>query len=498
MTIETDPTDVDCGCAPTTDEMRSFRSSISRRNALGLGVFGAAVATAGFGIAMPAFAATYPSWDDVEKARSNQAAKGSEITRIQGLIQGLENDVQSKQAEAERLGNEYAVAVDNLETAHALAESLQAQADAESERADAAASKLGVLAAQQYRSGKSDATLDLFFSESTAGADDLLGRLGTMDKLVEANREVYAEATGARDNAKNLANQAEVARKERDRLKVEAESKLQAAQAAAEAAQAALAAQNEHRDVLEAQLDALRDTTAATVASYKEGVEVRRREREARLKRQREEAARRAREEEARRRREEERRRREEEKRRREEAAANNNNGGGGGGSSSGGSSGGGGGSPAGGSSGGGGGEVQPSGWVRPGHGGITSWFGTRGSICSGGYCTSSGHRGIDFGSGCGSPIYAAASGTVIFAGLSGAWGNYVQIRHSNGIVTAYAHIMSGGYNVSYGQRVRAGQVIAYTGSTGASTGCHIHFEVWSGGVRIDPAPYLRARGVSV
>ena len=62
----------------------------------------------------------------------------------------------------------------------------------------------------------------------------------------------------------------------------------------------------------------------------------------------------------------------------------------------------------------------------------------------------------------------------------------------------AYAHIADGGYNVGVGQSVGAGQVIAYVGNTGASSGCHLHFEVWIGADRIDPAPFLRARGISV
>ena len=142
-------------------------------------------------------------------------------------------------------------------------------------------------------------------------------------------------------------------------------------------------------------------------------------------------------------------------------------------------------------------GEVQPSGWVRPGYGYISGWFGSRGTICSNGYCTT-GHRGIDFAGGCSSPIFAAASGRVVFAGYSGAWGNYIKVDHGDGIITGYAHIKPGGYNVSYGDRVKAGQTIAYAGNTGVSTGCHLHFEVYRGGVRINPAPFLRARGVSV
>lgn len=468
----------ECGCAPTPRELASFRRTVTRRGAIGFGLAG--VAAAGFLISAPAFAASYPSWDDVQKAKANEKSKASEVSRIEGLIAALAADVQAKQAEAERLSAEYQAAQEAFEDAADRAESLQAQADAEEAKATESAEKLGRLAAQQYRLGGDDTSLELFFSGSAASADDLLARLGTMDKLLAANRSTYAAAVSARDNAKNLSNQAEVARKERDRLKNEAEAKMIQAQDAATAAQAALDAQSEHLDVLEAQLSALKDTTAKTVADYKTGVEVRRKEREARLKREREEAERRAKAAEA--------ARLKAEKEAREEAASSGGSGGSsGGGSSSGGSSGG-----------SGAGVVGSSGWVRPAYGGISAWFGNRGTVCGNGYCTSSGHRGIDFAGGCSSSIFAAKGGTVIFAGYSGSWGNYIKVDHGGGVVTAYAHIKPGGYNVSYGDRVRAGQVIAYIGNTGASTGCHLHFEVWLNGVRVDPAPYLRARGVSV
>ena len=468
---------VACGCAPTPEEQRAFGRTVTRRTALGAGMLG--VAVAGFALASPAFAATtYPSWDDVQRAKANEAAKGNEIARIEKLISDLAADVAYKQAEAERLGNEYAVAQEEYEDAALRAEELQSQADAEAARADAAAQKLGQLAAQQYRAGSDDTSLELFFSGSAATADDLLARLGTMDKLVAANRSIYAEAVGARDNAQSLRDQAVVARDARDKLKREAEVKMLRAQDAAAAAQAALDAQSEHRETLEAQLLALRDTTATTIAQYQAGVEAARKAREERLARERAEAARKAKEDEERRKREE------------EERAANAGGGSGGGG-------GGGSGSGAG-SGGGSAGDVQGSGWARPGSGYVSSWFGTRGAICANGHCTSGGHRGIDFAGRCGSPIYAASSGRVVFAGYSGSWGNFIRIDHGGGIVTGYAHIVGGGYAVGNGDYVSAGQVIAYVGTTGASTGCHLHFEVYRNGLRIDPAPYLRARGVSV
>lgn len=462
MRSERDESLEECGCAPTPRELHALGRTVTRRSAIGFGVVG--VAAAGVLTAAPAFAAKYPSWDDVERAKRNQSSKAAEVSRIEGLIASLAADVERKQAEAERLGQEYNDAQEAFEEAADRAAALQEQADAEEAKAAETADKLGRLAAQQYRMGGDDTSLELFFSGSAASADELLARLGTMDKLLDANRSIYADAVSARDNARNLSNQAAVARAERDRLQQEAEAKMIRAQDAATAAQAALDAQSEHRDVLEAQLAALRDTTATTVAAYKEGVEARRRARIARIKREREEAARKA---------------REAAEKAREEAEKNGGGGGGGGGGSS-------------------AGEVQSSGWVRPGYGYISGWFGSRGTICANGYCTSSGHRGIDFAGGCSSPIYAAASGRVIFAGASGSWGNYIKIDHGNGIITGYAHIKPGGFNVGWGDRVRAGQTIAYVGNTGASTGCHLHFEVYRGGVRINPAPFLRARGVSV
>ncbi|MEK6345478.1 MAG: M23 family metallopeptidase, partial [Curtobacterium sp.] len=104
----------------------------------------------------------------------------------------------------------------------------------------------------------------------------------------------------------------------------------------------------------------------------------------------------------------------------------------------------------------------------------------------------------VDLGSPCSSAIVAAAAGTVEYVGWYGGYGNYVRIAHAGGITTAYGHIVNGGFRVSPGQRVSAGQLIALVGSTGNSTGCHAHVEVHTGGATIDPVPFLRARGVGI
>lgn len=101
-------------------------------------------------------------------------------------------------------------------------------------------------------------------------------------------------------------------------------------------------------------------------------------------------------------------------------------------------------------------------------------------------------HAGMDFGVACGSPVYAAAAGDVVRAGWAGGYGNQVVLDHGwlngAGTATSYNHLSR--YVVRSG-RVERGQLIAYSGTTGASTGCHLHFEVRLNGTPVNPAPYL-------
>ena len=142
------------------------------------------------------------------------------------------------------------------------------------------------------------------------------------------------------------------------------------------------------------------------------------------------------------------------------------------------------------------GGTTSSQGWAVPAYGYISGYYGPRTSICTPGGCSGSYHYGTDLATGCSAPIYAAASGRVVYAGWSGTYGNFIKIDHGNGFSTGYAHIRSGGVFVGYGQTVSVGQNIASAGSTGASTGCHLHFEVFQNGYRINPQPFMAARGV--
>jgi murein DD-endopeptidase MepM/ murein hydrolase activator NlpD len=98
-------------------------------------------------------------------------------------------------------------------------------------------------------------------------------------------------------------------------------------------------------------------------------------------------------------------------------------------------------------------------------------------------------HRGIDIGVGMGTPIAAAGSGTVFFSGEMSGYGNVVLIDHGNGMVTLYAHQSQ--LIATTGQYVSRGTTIGLVGSTGHSTGPHLHFEVRVGGNAVDPMGYL-------
>ena len=97
-------------------------------------------------------------------------------------------------------------------------------------------------------------------------------------------------------------------------------------------------------------------------------------------------------------------------------------------------------------------------------------------------------HAGLDFKAGYGAPIFAATNGVVAYAGRKGGYGNFVQINHGGGIATGYAHMSR--IAASPGQRVRQGQIIGYVGSTGLSTGPHLHYEVFRNGAPVNPAGF--------
>ena len=131
-------------------------------------------------------------------------------------------------------------------------------------------------------------------------------------------------------------------------------------------------------------------------------------------------------------------------------------------------------------------GEITEAGWVLPSPGAITSWFGPRLHPILG-YTRM--HNGVDFNCWTGDPIRSATDGIVIMAQYYGGYGYTIIVQHANSLSTLYAHLSA--FNSQVNDYVVAGQQIGQCGTTGLSTGPHLHFEVRQSGAPINPLPYL-------
>jgi murein DD-endopeptidase MepM/ murein hydrolase activator NlpD len=428
-----------------TTRARTVRVHVSRLLAV-LAIIGMVATVSVVASNDAAWAKDYPSWADVLAARNNEAAKQVEIGRVKALIKQNEEAVASTQAVAAQKGEDFQKAQQAYDEAAFKAEQLQQQADAAKATAAESQKRAGQMAARLARVGGNDVSTTLFFNGDKAS--DLLSTLGMASKITDQSEGVYAKAVQDQNNAQSRTDQANVAKEALKALAAAAEQAMVEAQAAADAAAAALQEQQDKDATLQAQLATLTSDKIHTEAEYGEGVRVREAAAAALRKKQAEEAA--------------------------AAAAAAKAAGGGSGGSV--------------------GGQISGD-WARPAGGYISSNYGARVAPCAG---CSSFHEGVDLAAGCGAPIYAAHAGTVAYAGLYGGYGNYIRINHGGGITTAYGHIVDGGILVRSGQQVAVGQVIARVGSTGHSTGCHLHFEVRINGTPTNPVSFLSARGISL
>lgn len=377
-----------------------------------------------------------PTWEDVQAAKRNVRTAAAKVEEIKGLLAASEAELRRLQDLSAAAMTRAQTAEHELQIAAAKSDLLDEQAEQSRKEADDATRQAAALVSQMYRSGGVDRSLELFLQTDGGTADALLERLASMEKATERNTVISEQAEQATNTAESLGEQAAVARAERKKLKKKADAEYAAAQDAA-ANQAELLMEQQHtQEVLNAQLAALRDKRATTVDGY----EKRLREEEAERKRLEAEAKRRA---------------AEEAKKRQQNGGGSSSSGGGGGGGSQGGN----------------------NGWIRPLSGGWISTY----------YWGYYGHTGVDIAAGCGTPIRAAASGTVGFAGWGGNYGNFIWISHANGYVTRYGH--QSRFAVSYGEWVNQGQIIGYVGTTGNSTGCHLHYEVMHNGVFQNPIP---------
>ncbi len=384
-----------------------------------------------------AFAASridYPTWSEVTAARKSEAATKRQVAAITALLAQLEAALVQARADEIAKGEAYEAAQDAFDMQVMVTDELVAQADAARQEADAAKRQASRLLAMLARAGDGDLIASLL-GENSDGADSFLFRLETMDRLSDQSNTLYTEAFQLQNTAESLADQATIAREKRDELQVLAEEALAAARAATIAADEALAEQQVHQAELKAQLSVLVEKRKATETDYRAGVAAREAARKAR------EAAERAAAEAA--------------------AAANGAN---------------------------------SAGWARPSGGYISSGYGMRYHPI---YHYWRLHNGVDLaGMGCGAPIDAVHAGVVTYSGWNGTLGNYIQINHGDGTSSGYGHIISGGRLVGYGQSVSAGQQIARVGSTGASTGCHLHFMIRVNGQLTNPVPFMANRGI--
>ena len=134
-------------------------------------------------------------------------------------------------------------------------------------------------------------------------------------------------------------------------------------------------------------------------------------------------------------------------------------------------------------------GLVNPDGWAQPAAGPITSRYGMRFHPIHHEWRL---HAGVDLdGGSCNGPIWAANDGVVTFAGPSSGYGNMIEVDHGGGLRTRYAHMYAGGVLVDVGDHVTGGDNIALVGNAGASTACHLHFEVYVNGSTVDPRPLI-------
>jgi murein DD-endopeptidase MepM/ murein hydrolase activator NlpD len=325
-----------------------------------------------------------------------------------------------------------------LEAARTTQQQARAELEASAEDIAGAEADIGRLAGEVYRSGVANPHLSIvlgaqspddFATRSTLADTVLRSRVGALNDLTERKaQQVNAQAR-------------------LDAVEVEvADLRQQAAEALAQA-EAARAAATEHRRQVDALLAQQTQQTAA--------ISARKAEEEARMAAYAAEQA--ALEAELRRIAAEEARRAAEEARRARERGRSVTPPPSGGGSS----------------------------MARPVNGYITSHFGYRIHPI---YGTRRLHAGTDFGAACGTPVYAAASGSVVSSGWAGGYGNRIIVSHGGGLATTYNHLS--GYARRSGS-VQRGQVIGYVGTTGSSTGCHLHFEVRRNGTAVNPMGYL-------
>ena len=213
---------------------------------------------------------SYPSWEEVQAAQGDAAAKAEQIASIQGYLDDLESRAIALSVDSLEKGENYNQAREALDAATVRVTALEAQATAAAESAKQSASEAGQVVAQLARAGGGNITMQLLVN--SAGADDLLSQLGTMSKLTERSATIIERAKTDENAARSLSAQAERAKQRRETLTADAASVLAEAQAASAEAEAKIAAQSAATEKLGAQLVLLTGNADAVNQRYLDGV----------------------------------------------------------------------------------------------------------------------------------------------------------------------------------------------------------------------------------
>jgi len=421
-----------------------------------------AIAASFLGVTPAAAANEYPTWDDVRQAQLNESAKKTEVDRLSSFITQLQTQSDSLRATANQAALSYETALRNALDAENTSIKLNEKLEDASTEAASTAKEAGALFATLGRMNDGDVPLQLLVGNSS-DAQNTLYKLGALARFTDRSNSIMNLAKQNANQVKALTEQAEEASKILATTQAEAEAKLTAANDAAAAANAALQEQQARESTLIEQLAFLKGSRIETESEYQKGVAAAAAAKAAAEKAAAEAAARAA-------------------AQARNQAQGNNNTG-----------------------------PVVPppvsgaagsyfvpsaQGWWRPVPGSVTSPYGPRKVICNGAGCSTNFHDGVDLAGSCGTAIKAVSSGTVVFAGNAGGFGNRIIIDHGGGVRTIYGHMQARSFKVGVGDSVAAGTPIGGVGATGVVTGCHLDIKVTVGGSGTNPSTFLRGKGI--
>jgi cell wall-associated NlpC family hydrolase len=241
-------------------------------SAAAIGVVTASIAAIVHPVAAEAAKPKYPSWDDVQQAKSNVAEQQKMVDQISGLVNELQANATTAGIQSEIATEAFHQAQADLDDAKQQADELQKQADAAQKTAQTSSVRAGLLASHLMRSAGTDGSLNLLLQGGNGGAADrLLYQLGTMSQLTEQSRRIYNQAITDRNAAQSFAEQAKAAQKVRKQAADAAQQASESAQAAAAAAQSAVTTQQQKQGELTAQLASLKNESLQVAQQYVAG-----------------------------------------------------------------------------------------------------------------------------------------------------------------------------------------------------------------------------------